>query len=220
MNKMVILLLSIFIINCSGTNPYLNNKNVMGAVGGIGSGVGALALCKNCNSTTKAIAGIGGTILGMVAFSKVGEYIDNRDVARQNKLMQDAMESNPDNMTSTDTYKKTWTNPNGQQQTGMVTQSITPLRTFQQPQNNIYVGDQRPSLPNGHPDKWKEFTYTQPQQYRQNRNRQIGSSLYSSNHYQTCRDAEITISIEGFGEPTKQQYYRACRTEQGWRSVQ
>ena len=209
MKKMVILLLSIFIINCSGTNPYLNNKNVMGAVGGIGSGVGALALCKNCNSTTKAIAGIGGTILGLVAFSKVGEYIDNRDVARQKKLIQDALESNPDNMKSTDTYKKTWTNPNGQQQTGMVTQSITPLRTFQQPQNNIYVGDQRPSLPNGHPNKWKVYTHTQPHQYNQ----------YASSG-QICRDAEITISIEGFGEPTKQQYYRACRTEQGWRSVQ
>ena len=208
MKKMVILLLSIFIINCSGTNPYLNNKNVMGAVGGIGSGVGALALCKNCNSTTKAIAGIGGTILGLVAFSKVGEYIDNRDVARQKKLIQDALESNPDNMKSTDTYKKTWTNPNGQQQTGMVTQSITPLRTFQQPQNNIYVGDQRPSLPNGHPDKWKEYTYTQP-----NQNNQYASSG------QVCRDVEITISIEGLGQPTKQQYYRACRTEQGWTSV-
>ncbi|HIJ50248.1 MAG TPA: hypothetical protein HPP54_04200 [Nitrospinae bacterium] len=211
MKKMLILvLMSVLVFTGTGcaTNPILNGKNVGGVIGSSGGAYGGSVLTKNSSKGVQIASIAGGALLGWLAGSKVGEYFDERDKKRQVKLIENVLENNRDNMTSTDTYKKTWTNPNGQQQTGMVTQSITPLRTFQQPQNNIYVGDQRPSLPNGHPDKWKEFTYTQP-----NQNNQYASSG------QVCRDAQITISIEGLGQPTKQQFYTACRTEQGWRSV-
>ena len=36
-----------------------------------------------------------------------------------------------------------------------------------------------------------------------------------------CRDIEVTFSISVDGTPpAQQQFYRMCRTEQGWRSIQ
>ena len=37
---------------------------------------------------------------------------------------------------------------------------------------------------------------------------------------QICRDLEITVTITADGAPpTSQQYYKMCKTESGWRSV-
>jgi hypothetical protein len=44
--------------------------------------------------------------------------------------------------------------------------------------------------------------------------------LYPSNNSSVCRDIEITFSISVDGAPPVQnQYYRMCRTEEGWRSI-
>ena len=62
--KQIILVMILSIIlftGCSGTNKYLNNKNVMGGVGGVGGGYLGHTLCKGCNNTTKLISTIGGT---------------------------------------------------------------------------------------------------------------------------------------------------------------
>lgn len=236
MKKMVVLLLSIFITNCSGTNQYLNNKNTLGLLGAGAGAYGGSQLCKNCSGGAKIAAIAGASILSMFAMSKVGEFIDQKDIARQKRLIQDVMESNPDNMTSTDTYKKTWTNPNGQQQTGMVTQSVTPLRTYKQQhqaqQSGLVVvprnrncGTLGTKTCGEYTGNINDYIYTPPHMYEghpnypygRNRNRNRNRTYASSGGY--CRDAEITISIEGLGQPTQQQFYTACRTEQGWRSI-
>ena len=207
MKKLFLLwVISIFVVGCA-TNLIVNGKNVSGLIGASGGAYGGSVLCKNCKGIAKIAAIGGGALIGWLAGNKVGEYFDERDRQRRVKLIEDTLEHNRDNETSTDIYKKSWHNPNtGQKENHIVSQSVTPMNTYQ-PSNNFVRSGIVP-LPNNHPDKWKEYTYTQPNQWNQMTSNQV------------CRDFQITISIEGLGQPTQQQFYRACRTEQGWRTVQ
>jgi hypothetical protein len=189
------ILVSIFgFVGCA-TNPVINGKNVGGVIGASGGAYGGSVLTRNSSNGVK-IAGIaGGALLGWLVGSKAGEYFDKKDRDRQIELIQSVAESNKDNETSTTQYKKTWTNPNGQQQTGTITQSATPLNTIQ-PNRNVYLQNDIKPLRN-----------------------QIGTSLYANNN-SVCRDMEINVSINiDGGPPSQRQFYRVCRTEQGWRSV-
>jgi hypothetical protein len=192
------LILVVFLASCaSGQNPYFNNKNTLGLLGGAGGGVLGNKLCKGCNNTTKLISTIGGVIGGMWLGSTAGEYFDRKDQDRQVKLIEDVLANNRDNETSTTQYTKTFRNPNGQQKTAVISQSATPLNTTQ-PNRNVYLQNDIQPL---------------------RRNNGVGNSLYASNN-SLCRDLEITISISADGAPpTKQQYYKYCKTEQGWKSV-
>jgi hypothetical protein len=196
---MVVMILSIFVsTSCSGTNQYLNHKNVLGTAGGIGGGVLGNKLCRGCNNTTKLIATIGGVFGGMLLGSRAGEFLDSRDVERQRNLIQDVLNNNPDNLTSTTQYQKTWRNKNGQQQTGMITQSATPLNT-NQPNRNVYLQNDIQPLPR--------------------RNNGAGNSLYSSNN-SLCRNLEVSVSISADGAPpSTRQWYKMCKEETGWRVV-
>jgi len=202
------LIISVISTNCaSGTNPYFNNKNTLGLVGGAGGAAGGHLLCKNCKGIAKVAAIGGGALLGMLAGSSAGEYFDERDRKRNIRLIEDTLENNRDNQTSTDTYKKTWRNPNtGQTEQHTVQQSVTPLRTYQQPQRNVYLQNDIQPLPR--------------------RNNGVGSSLYSSNNSsgQFCREYTIDIKIDknltGGLEDTKTQYFNSCRSESGWRTIQ
>jgi hypothetical protein len=205
---MSMILMSMFIVSGCASNPIVNGKNVGGAIGAGGGAYGASVLCKNCKGIAK-VGAIGlGAVVGLIAGSYAGEnWWDKPMRARQVKLIESVLENNQTNETSIDTYKKVWRNPDGQQQTGMVQSSATPLRTYppanQYASNQVYQG-----LPNGHPDKWKSYTYTQPNQYQYN---QTG----------VCRDLEITFTIQADNAPpSTQQYYKMCKTEQGWRQVQ
>ena len=197
----------------SGTNPYFNNKNVGGLIGGGAGAYGGSVLCKNCKGTSKVMAIAGGTILGMLLGSKGGEYLDKRDQDRQVDLIKRVLENNRDGQTTTDRYSKQWTNPNtGKIENHIIQQSITPQRTYQQPQRNVYLQNDIQPLPN--------------------RNNQVGSSLYSSNRNnqnlqggQYCRDYTITVTIDkgltGGLQDTKQQFFSSCRSpETGWRTLQ
>jgi hypothetical protein len=130
----LVMVLSIFLFTgCSGTNQYLNNKKLMG---GIGGGYLGHTLCKGCNKTTKLISTSGGTLGGLWLGSTTGEFFDKRDRERQVKLIEDTLENNKGLVASTDTYKKSnWVNPNTGQQENVVVQSqVTPMKTYQQPQ--------------------------------------------------------------------------------------
>jgi hypothetical protein len=178
-------------IGCA-TNPVVNGKNVGGLVGASGGAYGGSVLCKNCKGIAKVASIGGGALIGWLVGSRVGEYFDKKDRERQIELIQSVAETNKDNQTSTTQYTKTWRNPNtGQQQTGTITQSATPLNTIQ-PNRNVYL---------------------------QNDIRESGNQQWASNN-SVCRDMEITVSVDiQGGPPTKQQFFRTCRTEQGWRSV-
>jgi hypothetical protein len=209
---LIIVLISSFIFTgCSGTNEYLNNRNVLGLGGAAGGAYAGSQLCKNCKGAAKIAAIAGGSILSMFAFSKVGEMIDKNDVERQKKLIQDVLEKNKDNETSTTTYTKSWRNPNtGQTQQAPVQQSATPLRTYQP--NNLYAQNniqQSGIIPLPRNDGC-EVGCRRPQ-----------IPLYQSNNTSICRDVEITfsISVDG-GPPARQQYYRMCRTHEGWKTIQ
>ena len=41
-----------------------------------------------------------------------------------------------------------------------------------------------------------------------------------ANNFQYCRDisVEFSVSVDG-SPPSRQQYFRMCRTEQGWKSI-
>ena len=201
-----------FVGCASGTNPYFTNKNVGGLLGGGAGAYGGSVLCKNCKGTSKVIAIAGGTILGMLLGSKGGEYLDKRDQDRQTDLIKQVLEDNRDGQTTNEKYSKQWKNPNtGQTENHTIHQSVTPHRTYQQPQRNVYLQNDIQRLPNGHPDKWKEYTYSQPQQ-----NTQGG---------QQCRDYTITVTLDkgltGGLQDTKQQFFSSCRSpETGWRTLQ
>ena len=184
------LFLAVFLTNCaSGTNPYFNNKNTLGLVGGAGGAAGGALLCKNCKGVAKVAAIGGGALLGMLAGSSVGEYFDRRDQDRQVKLIKDVLANNRDNETSTTTYQKTFRNSNGQQQTGIISQSATPLRTYQQNNKpNIY-------LQNDMPDRYA-------------RNYGVCRDL----------EINFSVSVND-APPTRQQYYSYCKTEQGWKQI-
>ena len=211
--KQIILLwvLGIFVFTGCATNPIVNGKNVGGLVGASGGAYGGSVLCKGCSGGAKIASIGGGALLGWLVGSKVGEYFDERDRKRQVKLVEDVLENNKDNETSTDTYKKSWSNPNtGRTEQHTVQQSVTPLRTYRQPQS--YVQNQRPSLPNGHPDKWREYTYNKP-----NQQNQLMNTKY-------CREWTIDIRVDkeltGSLEDTKSQYFNSCRSQSGWRTIQ
>jgi len=198
---MSLLFISMFsFVGCaSGTNPYFNNKNTLGLLGGAGGAAGGHLLCKNCKGIAKVAAIGGGALLGMLAGSSAGEYFDERDRKRNIRLIEDTLENNRDNQTSTDTYKKTWRNPNtGQTEQHTVQQSVTPLRTYQQPQRNVYLENDIRPLPR--------------------RNNQIASSG------QFCREYTIDVKIDknltGGLEDTKTQYFNSCRSQSGWRTIQ
>ncbi len=202
-----IVLMSIFVFTGCANNPYVNGKNVGGLVGASGGAYGGSVLCKNCKGVAKIAAVGGGALLGWLAGSKVGEYFDKKDKQRQVRLIEDVLENNRDNQTSTDTYTKTWKNPNtGNTEQHQVQQSVTPLRTYQQPQRNVYLQNDIQPLPR--------------------RNNGVGSSLYSSNNSsgQFCREYTIDIKIDknltGGLEDTKTQYFNSCRSESGWRTIQ
>jgi hypothetical protein len=202
MRKIITLILvSMFSFVGCATNPVLNGKNVGGVIGASGGAYGGSVLCKNCKGIAKVASIGGGALIGWLAGSFVGSKLDEADLRRREQLIQNVLENNKDNEVSTTTYKKSWRNPNtGKEETAVVSQSAVPLRTYQQPQRNVYLQNDIQPL---------------------RKNNGVGSSLYSSNQYGTCRDMEITISVdvEG-GPPTKRQFYRACRTEQGWRGVE
>jgi surface antigen len=170
-----------------------------GCAVGAGGAAGGAILCKNCKGVAKVASIGGGALLGIFLGSSAGEFLDNKDKARQVKLIEDVLQNNRDNETSTTTYKKTWRNPNGQQQTGVVSQSATPLKTYQksnQPRQST-------------PQNWEQYYYTQP-----NRNNQYANSG-------VWRDMEITFIVSADNAPpSTQQYYKMCKTEQGWRSIQ
>ena len=197
---MSLLFISMFsFVGCaSGTNPYFNNKNTLGLLGGAGGAAGGHLLCKNCKGIAKVAAIGGGALLGMLLGSKTGEYFDRKDQDRQVKLIEDVLNNNRDNETSSTQYTKTFKNPNGQQQTGVVTQSVTPMNTTQ-PNRNVYLQNDIQPLRN---------------------NNGVGSSLYSSNNSSVCRNLEVTVSVSADGAPpSTRQWYKMCKTETGWRSV-
>ena len=219
------LFLAVFLTNCaSGTNPYFNNKNTLGLIGGAGGAAGGALLCKNCKGVAKIAAIGGGAILGLLAGSRAGEYFDKKDQDRRVALIKSVLDENRDNEQSTTTYKKTFRNSNGQQQTGIVSQSAVPLRTYQQ--NNLYAQNnfQQSGIvpipncevgcyPNGQPvAPLRVYPGTAPPLSFGGNNR------VASNQY--CRDLEITFSISVDGAPApQQQFYSYCKTEQGWRQV-
>jgi hypothetical protein len=199
----LVMVLSVFVFTgCSGTNQYLNNKNVMGTVGGVGGGVLGNKLCRGCNKTTKLISTIGGVLGGLWIGSTTGEFFDKRDRERQVKLIEDTLEKNKDYQTSTETYKKSnWVNPNtGQQENVVVQNQVTPMRTYQpQPQRNVYL----------------QNDIRQSQTYNLNQQRQTG---------QFCReytvDVKISKELTGSIQDHKTQYFHSCRSESGWRTIQ
>jgi hypothetical protein len=201
---LIIGLMSILVFTGCATNPVVNGKNVGGLVGASGGAYGGSVLCKGCSGGAKIAAIGGGALLGWLAGSKVGEYFDERDKKRQVQLVEDVLENNRDNETSTDTYTKTWRNPNtGNTEQHQVQQSVTPLRTYQQPL--------QPRQSN-QPENWQKYYYTQPNQYNQ-----MASTKY-------CREWTIDIRVDkeltGSLEDTKTQYFHSCRSQSGWRSIQ
>jgi len=232
--KLIIILISIFIFSgCSGTNQYLNNRNVLGLGGAAGGAYAGSQLCKNCKGAAKIAAIAGGSILSMFAMSKVGEWIDKKDVENKRALILDVLEKNKDNETSTHTYTKSFRNPNtGRNEQATVQQSATPLRTYQPTgivpvPNNSYAHNRFPGGQGRNyygpdcevgcfapPLRIAPGTGT-PLSFGNNQmafNQQYGS--------QYCRDIEITFSISVDGAPPSQnQYYRMCKTEEGWRSI-
>jgi hypothetical protein len=209
---MTLILVSMFSFIGCATNPIVNGKNVGGLIGASGGAYGGSILCKNCKGVAKVASIGGGALIGWLAGSYAGSMLDEADLRRREKLIQNVLENNKDNEVSTTSYEKSWKNPNtGREETAVVSQSAVPLRTYQQPQHDPYAHNDIQPLRNRN---------NQIGTYNRNRNNQIGTSLYASNHNEICRDMEITISIdvEG-GPPSQRQFYRACRMEQGWKMV-
>jgi hypothetical protein len=203
---LVVSLLSMLSFGCA-TNPILNGKNVGGVIGASGGAYGGSVLTKNSSKEVQIASIAGGALLGWLAGSYVGEeFFDKKDRERRVALIEDTLEKNRDNEVSTTQYTKSWRTPDGNNQSGVVSQSAVPLRTYP-PQGNMYAqNNMSGGLPNGHPDKWKQLTFTQPHQLNQ-----VG----------VCRDLEITFSVAiDNAPPSTQQYYKMCKTEQGWRAVQ
>ena len=197
-------LMSFLVVTGCASNPIVNGKNVGGLVGASGGAYGGSVLCKGCSGGAQIASVAGGALLGWLAGSYVGEeFWDKKMQARQVKLIEDVLENNRDNETSTDTYTKTWSNPNtGRTEQHQVQQSVTPTRTYQQ---------QQPRQSN-QPENWQKYYYTQPNQYNQ---------MASTKH---CREYTIDIKIDkeltGSLEDHKTQYFHSCRSQSGWRSIQ
>jgi hypothetical protein len=205
------IIMLLFLTSCaSGSNPYMNNANTIGMVGGaLGAGGGAI-LCKNCKGVAKVAAIGGGALLGFLFGKTAGEYFDRRDMKRNRDLITTVLNENQDNEQGKISYQKSFVNPNtGQSQTGMVTQSVTPRRTYQQ---NL-GSDGKILRPGGYNDSL----------YAQN---DIGKGHYGYdarplNGATTCRDVTVDIEITGLSAtPARNQFYSFCKTEQGWRQTQ
>ena len=158
------------------------------------------------------------TVGGMLIANAIGSWADKKDIQRNKNLIQKVLEENADNETGSISYSKTWTNPNGQTQSGTVQQSATPRSTYQQ-----HLGsDGRPLIEGGYNDVWHTGS-----QRSNNSGVAVGGSPHS-NRYASgsspsyCRDMEISISIEGLtNTPQKTQWYKYCRDPQtGWKQVQ
>jgi hypothetical protein len=81
--------------------------------------------------------------------NSAGAWVDNKDKDRQVALIISVLNENRDNEINTTQYQKSFRNPNtGQQQTGVVSQSAVPLRTYP-PQGNMYARNDIPKHPRG-----------------------------------------------------------------------
>jgi len=214
MRNMIYIFISIFLfVGCaSGTNPYFTNKNVGTALGGGAGAVGGSILAKSVKAKGLKQAGIIGglTLLGALLGGTAGARIDLADQNRQVKLIEDVLANNREGETSSTQYTKTYRDSNGQQQTAVITQRATPGRYYQStgivpvPNNNRFPGGQGRNYYG--PDCEvgcfaPPLTAVYPQQ-------------------SICRDIEISISISvDNAPPDTRQWYRMCRTEQGWRQV-
>ena len=213
----IIILIAVFILGGCANNPVASGRNVGGLVGASGGAFGGSILCKNCKGAAKIAAIGGGALLGWLAGSKAGEFWDEQMKARQVRLIEDVLENNKDNQTSTDTYTKSWRNPNtGQTEQRVVQQSATPLRTYQQnnfQQNPNAFQNMGPGVTCG--------TYRSDDVRNDNCRPNVNlNQMFSSNSGQYCRDTTITITIDGLSQqPATNQFYSFCRTEQGWRQV-
>jgi hypothetical protein len=198
MKKIIVLVfISMFLfVGCaSGTNPYFTNKNVGTVLGGGAGAYGGSVLAKSTKAKGIKAAGIIGglTLLGALLGGTAGSRIDLADQNRQVKLIEDVLANNRDNETSSTQYTKSFTNQNGQQQTAVITQRATPRQTYQIPRSDeCEVGCVRKQIP-----------------------------LYQANNASICRDIEITfsVSVDG-GPPDRRQWYKMCKTEQGWRQAE
>jgi surface antigen len=224
-NLFTLILIAVMGVGCaSGTNPYMNNANMGGLIGGTGGAVGGAILGKNLKGGAKIAAIGGGAILGMLLGNKVGQWFDEKDKKRNQKLIQKVLEENQDNETGTIQYSKSWSNPNGQTQTGMVTQSATPRNTSRNTYQSQHLGsDGRPLVPSGYNDSLYANNSVQ------SRADNFYNGVLQQNHVSSgsptgggyCRDMQIDISIEGLTTtPQRTQWYKFCRSESGWRQVQ
>ena len=188
-------------IGCaSGTNPYFHNKQTLGLLGGAGGATGGAILCKNCKGVAKVAAIGGGALLGYLLGHTAGSYFDRKDQDRQVALINNVLENNPDNVTSSASWNKQWKNPNtGNTENHQVTSSVTPRRTYQQYANNHYRSSDVEPLN-------KQFPHS------------------SGRQLQTCREFTIDLKISkellGTQQDTKTQYYNGCRQQNGWRMIQ
>ena len=222
-NFFTLILIAVMGIGCaSGQNKYFNNEQTLGLGGGLGAGVGAFALTKNMKGTNRALVIGASSLLGYLLGAKVGSYFDKRDQDRQVKLINSVLEDNPDNVSSTDVYQKSWVNPNtGKSENHTVTQRVTPLRTYQTQIPNSFYAQRGNHLGN---DNW----YTGSQQSN-NSGVSVGKNPYSGGYRNgqsvtTCREFTIDLQISkellGTQQDTKTQYYNGCRQQNGWRVIQ
>ena len=138
-NLLTLILILVMGIGCAnGNNRWMNNSTLGGALGATGGAVGGAVLGKNLKGGAKIAAIGGGAILGMLLGNKIGTWFDEKDKKRNRALIQKVLSENQDNEMGQISYSKAFVNPNtGQTQTGMVTQSVTPRRTYQsQGRNN------------------------------------------------------------------------------------
>ena len=225
MRKIIVLFLSTFLcINCaSGTNPYFKNENVGGVIGAGAGAYGGSVFSRNLKlKGASQIAAIGGlSVLGMLLGSRAGAYFDRKDQDRQVSLINKVLESNPDRVSSSSTWNKTWKNPNtGNVENHTVTTQATPQRTYQQ---NVFRQNQNAfqNMPPGVTCGTYRSDDVRNDNCRPNFNmNQMFSS--NSNSGQYCRDITVDITINGLtAEPQRTQWFKYCRDPQtGWRQVQ
>jgi len=216
-NFYLIIMLMLSVGCANGNNRWMNNANMGGLIGGTGGAVGGAMLGKNLKGGAKIAAIGGGAILGMLLGNRVGQWFDEKDQQRNRALIQKVLNENQDNEMGQISYSKSFVNPNtGQTQTGMVTQSVTPRRSYQSQARNyqpqVHLGsDGKPLVPSGYNDS----LYASNQQNGYG-NQFYGNSNRSGGGY--CRDTQVDISIEGLtDQPQRTQFYKFCKTESGWR---
>ena len=220
MKNLIPVLLFLFLSVGCANNPVMSGRNIGGLTGASGGAYGGSVLCKNCKGAAKIAAIGGGALLGWLLGSKAGEFWDEKMQQRQVRLIESVLENNRDNQTSTDTFTKSWRNPNtGQTEQKVVQQSVTPLRTYQQnnfQQNPNAFQNMGPGVTCG--------TYRSDDVRNDNCRPNFNlNQMFSnnSNSGQYCRDITIDITINGLTEqPQRTQWYKFCRSESGWRQAQ